>query len=214
MKILVVGATGKTGRKVVERLIAEGHEVTAFARRPEVLSDLSVRTYRGDACEAADVDGAVRGQDAVVVALGITENPLAVRLRGSTGTRIDVRSAGTRNVVAAMRRHGVKKLAVLSSYGVGESRDRLPFKWRMIFSLFLKPQIADTEVQETIVRESDLEWTLVQPVGLTDVEDEQDVLVSASGETKSMAVSRKSVAAVLASSARGAFPHQCVAVSA
>src|SRR5687768_11251415 len=118
MKILVVGATGKTGRRVVERLVAEGHEVTGFARRPEALADLAVRAVRGDACEPVDVERAVRGQDAVVVALGITENPLAVRLRGSTGTRLDVRSAGTRNVVEAMRRHGVRKLAVLTTFGV------------------------------------------------------------------------------------------------
>lgn len=213
MKILVLGATGGTGRAVVEQLLAEGHEVTAFARRPEVIADLPVRTFRGDAGDAAAVRAAVSGHDAVVVALGIAENPLTVRFKGPSNTLADVRSTGTRHVVEAMRLHGVKKLAVLSSYGVGESRDKLPFKWRMIFSLLLAPQIADTEVQETIVRDSGLEWTLVQPVGLTDADD-ADVLVSPHGETRSMSVARKSVARVLARAAVGEFVGQCLAVSA
>jgi hypothetical protein len=62
-----------------------------------------------------DVGRAVRGQDAVVVTLGISEHPLRVRLLGSAGTPLDVRSRGTAAVVAAMRTHGVRRLVVQSS---------------------------------------------------------------------------------------------------
>src|SRR5690606_16496004 len=141
--------------------------------------------------------------------------PLLVRLRGSTGTAMTVRSAGTRNIVAAMHEHGVRRLVVMSSYGVGETRDRLSLKWRLIFSLLLRPQIADTEVQEQIVRNSGLDWVIAQPVGLTDDTDEGSPFVSTDGEARHMNVSRQAVARFLAEAAqRPTHVGQCVALSA
>jgi uncharacterized protein YbjT (DUF2867 family) len=160
-----------------------------------------VRTVDGDATEAADVGGAVRGQDAVVVALGIAESPVRVRLRGPAGTPLDVRSRGTAAVVAAMREHGVRRLVVQSSYGVGDTRDRLPLSSRLVFSLLLKPQIADHEVQERIVRGSGLDWTLVQPVYLTD--GDEPATVSTDGSVEGMRVSRRAAGEVLARLATG-----------
>ena len=198
MKVLVVGATGGTGRAVVETLARRGHEVTAFARRAGVVlgGRTGVRAVDGDATVREDVDGAVRGQDAVVVALGISEHPLRVRLLGSAGTPLDVRSRGTAAVVAAMREHGVRRLVVQSSYGVGATRDRLPLSSRVVFALLLRPQIDDHERQEDAVRASGLDWSLVQPVTLTDGTGE--AVVSATGDAAGMRVSRRAVAAVLA----------------
>lgn len=195
MKVLVMGATGGSGRAAVEELLSAGHQVTAFARRPEALPVASehLKVFQGDATKPGDVERAVAGQDAVVVTLGISENPLTVRMRGSARTPLDVRSAGTRNVISAMRKHGVRKLVVQSSYGVGETRGRLPLKWRLVFSLLLKPQIADTEVQEREVRGSGLDWVLAQPVGLTDGEDASAPFVSPEGEARVMSISRRSV---------------------
>ncbi len=199
MKVLVIGATGGSGRAAIEALVSNGHDVTAFARQPQALAGLSdrVTVVQGDALNPADVDRAMKGIEAVIVTLGITENPIAVRLRGSAAnTALDVRSTGTKNVIEAMRHHGARKLVVQTTYGVGESRGRLPFKWRMIFSLLLKPQIADTEVQEEVVRASGLDWVLVQPVGLTDGEP-ATTLASAEGKTEVMSIPRRSVARFL-----------------
>jgi NAD(P)H-binding len=161
-----------------------------------------------------DVRRAVQGQDAVVVVLGIRENPLLVRLRGSGATPMNVRSACTQNVVEGMHKHGVRRVVVQTTYGVGETRDRLPAKWRIIFSLLLKPQIADTEKHERVVRDSGLDWTIVQPVGLTNDRDTKPVLVSTTGETRGMAVSRKSVARVLADTIEESkYVRKCIAVS-
>ncbi|MGA9525606.1 MAG: NAD(P)H-binding protein [Myxococcaceae bacterium] len=204
MKVLVIGATGGTGRATVEELTSRGHEVTAFVRRPEALEapGSRVRLIKGDVSNRAAVGAAVQGQDAVVVALGITENALLVRLRGSRKTPLDVRSVGTRNVVEAMREHRVRRLVVQSSYGVGETRDRLSLAWKLMFSLILKPQIADTEVQERVVRGEDLDWVLVRPVGLTDGPVGQ-VFESKAGETRSMKVSRAAVARFMAKAVEG-----------
>jgi len=113
-----------------------------------------------------------------------------------------------------MHKHGVRRVVVQTTYGVGETRDRLPAKWRIIFSLLLKPQIADTEKQERVVRDSGLDWTIVQPVGLTNDRDTKPVLVSTTGETRGMAVSRKSVARVLADAIEESkYVRKCIAVS-
>jgi uncharacterized protein YbjT (DUF2867 family) len=214
MKVLVVGATGGSGRAAVEALAAEGHEVTAFARRAtSVLGGLpGVRPVDGDVTVAADVDAAVRGQDAVVIALGITESPVRVRLRGPAGTPLDVRSRGTAAVVAAMRAHGVRRLVVQSSYGVGETRPLLPLSARLVFAVLLKPQIADHAVQEDVVRRSALDWTLVQPVYLTD--GDEPAARSTDGFVEGMRVSRRALGGVLAGLATGTGDvGRCVSVS-
>lgn len=215
MKVLVIGATGRTGRVAVEELRSRGHEVTAFARRAGTLLEPSVRNFQGDAMHRDDVCRAVRGQDAVLIVLGIRENPLLVRLRGNVGTPLNVRSAGTRNVVEAMQQEGVRRLVVQTTYGIGETKDYLPAKWRILFSLLLKPQIADSEEQERIVRSSSLDWVIVQPVGLTDIEDAHPFLASPAGEARGMTVSRKNVARVLADVIEGSeFVGNCISVSA
>jgi uncharacterized protein YbjT (DUF2867 family) len=214
MKILVVGATGGSGRAAVDALVAQGHEVTAFARRASTVfgGHDAVRPADGDATAAADVDRAVQGQDGVVVALGISESALRVRLRGSTGTPLDVRSRGTATVVAAMPEHGVRRLVVQSSYGVGETRDLLPLSARVVFALLLRPQIADHEAQERIVRDSGLDWTIVQPVYLTD--GEQPAALSVTGAAEGRRVSRRAVGGVLADLATNAeHIGRCVSVS-
>lgn len=199
-KVLVVGATGGTGRAAVEALLAEGHRVTAFSRHAESMEIDSERVtlLNGDATDFEDVERAVAGHDAVIVTLGITENPIRVRLLGAARTPNDVRSAGTRNVIAAMRKHGVRRLVVQSSYGVGETRGSLRWIERLFFGLLLKPQIADTEVQELVVRESGVDWVLAQPVHLTDEDLDQMPFASTEGQVRDWKISRKGVARFLA----------------
>jgi nucleoside-diphosphate-sugar epimerase len=162
----------------------------------------------------ADVERAVQGHDAVIVVVGIAESALRVRLLGSAATPMDVRSAGTRNVVSAMKRHGVRRLVVQSSFGVGESRDKLPFVYRLMFALLLKPQIADTERQEREVRGSGLDWVIAQPVNLTDDAGDGPAFVSPEGATRRMKVSRQAVGRFLADAVQGgAFVGRSVALS-
>ena len=204
LNVLVVGATGGTGRATVEKLLGEGHNVTAFSRSADTLADGSAQlvTVNGDVINAGDVERAVRGQDVVIVTLGIAENPLRVRLFGTARTPGNVRSAGTRNVIAAMRKHGVRRLVVQSSFGVGETRGLLGFVDRLFFRLILKPQIEDTEVQEMLVRDSGIDWVIAQPVHLTDDESGTPPFLSAKGQARLMRVARRSVAQFLALAAR------------
>lgn len=192
MKVLVVGATGGSGRAAMDELLLRGHEVTAFSRHAERLGAVpgQLRAVNGDATDPAAVDRAVRGQQAVIVTLGIGQNALRVRLAGPTGTPMDVRSRGTRNVITAMRQHGVGKLVAQTSYGVGATRDKLPPLYRLIYWLVLRPQIADTELQERAVRASGLDWVIAQPVSLTDDPQAGLPFASPTGELRGMKVSR------------------------
>lgn len=217
LKVAVIGATGGSGRAAVEALLAAGHQVTAFARTAGRLKGISDRltTIDGDATRPEDVARAVQGQDAVVVTLGISESALRVRLLGPKQTPLDIRSRGTRNVIAAMQSHGVQRLVVQTSYGVGETRNRLPLGFRLIFALLLKPQIADTEAQERAVRASGLDWVLVQPVSLTDATGSGDLLASTEGATRTMKISRRAVGRFLAEAATSdGYSGRTVALSA
>ncbi|WP_435741726.1 NAD(P)-dependent oxidoreductase [Nocardioides sp. SYSU DS0663] len=190
MRVLVIGASRGSGRETVRALRQAGHEVTALARTAAAVEEPvpaggrgSVRRVAADVRDAASLEEAVAGQDAVVVTLGISDNALAVRLRRRAGTPLDIRSAGTRAVVAAMQRQGVRRLLVQTTYGIGDSHARLTPSLKLFFRLVLAPQVADSAVQEDVVRRSGLDWTLVRPVVLTDdaatgpahVSDEDDV---------------------------------------
>lgn len=214
MKVLVFGATGGSGRAAVEQLLAQRHEVSAFVRRTDAVLPREVNVITGDVMNAGAVERAVRGHEAVIVTLGITENPFRVRLFGPARTPADVRSAGTRHIIAAMRQHGVRKLVVQSSYGVGASRDRLSLVDRIFFALVLKPQIIDTELQEADVITSGLDWVLVQPVHLTDASEDTTPFASISGDTGKLSVSRRSVGRFLAGAVSdSAWIGKSVAVS-
>ncbi|MGI9288123.1 MAG: NAD(P)-dependent oxidoreductase [Pseudomonadales bacterium] len=216
LNILVVGATGGTGRATVEKLLSEGHNVTAFSRSASLLADGSDRlvTINGDATDSAALDSAMCDQDVVIVTLGISENPLRVRFFGTARTHGNIRSAGTRNVIAAMRKHHVQRLIVQSSFGVGETRGLLGLVDQLFFKLILKPQIADTEEQEKVVRDSGVDWVIAQPVHLIDEDSDAIPFLSTNGQARVMKVARKSVAKFLALAAReSAYIGKSVAIS-
>lgn len=159
MNLAIFGATQGIGREVVQQALAQGDRVTALARSPEKLADLppdALTVVQGDVLNAADVDKVVPGADAVVIALGKTAN-----------NPDNIVSKGTSLILQAMKNHGVTRLVVVTSLGVGDSRDQVPFFFKMLMKTVLKSTIADKEVQEEYVRTSGLDWTIVRPGGLT-----------------------------------------------
>jgi putative NADH-flavin reductase len=158
MKLLIFGATGPTGRELVSQAIEQGHEVTAFARRPEAITQ-KVQVVQGDAMrDAHSVAEALQGQDAVVSALGLGKVLFPNRFFQRC----------TDNIVPAMERAGVKRLVWMSSYGVGETARDAPLPLRLAYSTVLAAVFADKEKGERTLRASTLDWTLVYPVTLTD----------------------------------------------
>lgn len=199
MNILVVGASRGSGAAAVRALAAAGHRVTAFARTASSgeYGD-EVIAHDGDVMDDADLAKAIVGQDAVVVTLGISDNPLKVRLQRRASSPLDVRSAGTRRVVNAMREAGVRRLAVQTAFGIGSSRRNLSWKWRMIYALLLAPQLKDSAAQESVVRASGLDWTIIRPVALTDDDTDAPAYVDAHDGRKTESVTRGQLARVYA----------------
>jgi uncharacterized protein YbjT (DUF2867 family) len=214
MNVIVIGATGGSGRAVCDALLQRGHRVTAAARSASALPPKDGLTRLNlDASDPAAVERALPGHDAVVVTLGISEPPLRVRFRGARSTPDDIRSRGTAAIVNAARRAGIRRIVVQSSYGVGETRQQLSVVDRVVFALLIRPQIIDSEIQEGVLRGSDLDWTIVQPVYLTDTADLAHHTSSA-GEVRGRRVSRAAVARVHAELLEsGEFVRRTVAVS-
>lgn len=160
MNVTLFGATGSIGRLATRELLEAGHNVTAFARRPEKLGIAHPRLtlHPGDALDPKAVAAALKGQDAAVVTLG-----------AGAALRSRIRSQGTLNVIRGMQQHGVRRLVVQSTLGAHDSWSNLNFWWkRVMFGLLLRPVFRDHELQESLVRASGLDWTIVRPSAFTD----------------------------------------------
>jgi nucleoside-diphosphate-sugar epimerase len=159
-RVLIVGATGGTGRQLLAQALKHGYAVTALVRTPGKLSveDPHLTVVQGDVLDRSAVEKAVRGQDAVISALG--------HKRFFVPTRI--LSDGTRNIVSAMATHGIRRFVCETSLGIGDSVGRMG----LYYSLFVIPCILplyfwDKTRQERVIAASNLEWVIVRPAVLT-----------------------------------------------
>ncbi|MGW5668630.1 NAD(P)-dependent oxidoreductase [Micromonospora sp. NPDC003776] len=165
MRTVVFGATGPTGRRLTEQALAAGHEVTAVTRRPGVVQPRAGLTViTADVSDPEAVDRAVAGSDAVLSSLGVPLTPKP----------ITVYSQGNANIVAAMQRHGVRRLITISSSVMDPSwRPTGEFFFNNVMDPLFNRRLGrtaheDMRRMEAIVRESGLDWTLVRPSGLFD----------------------------------------------
>jgi uncharacterized protein YbjT (DUF2867 family) len=158
-RVLIVGATGGTGRELVAQALARGCEVTALARNPLGLAieHPRLRIVRGDVLDYASVEPAVRGQEAVLSALG--------HRRYYPPSRI--LSEGTRNLLRAMEAHGVGRFVCETALGVGGSTGRMG----LYYTLFVIPIVLpfyywDKVLQERLIAASRVPWVIVRPAAL------------------------------------------------
>jgi uncharacterized protein YbjT (DUF2867 family) len=189
MRILVIGASRGTGALAVASALARGHAVTAFARHPESLADHASLTKRaGDFHDRASVDGAVAGHDAVIVTAS------ASKLR-QFREQPRYFSLGTEHVVEAMKRHGARRIAILSALGTAESRRMLnPLLRVLVVDWLLQPAFADHDAQETLVRASGLEWVIARPGRLTNGPARTRYVTTTAGEPVPGSIARADVA--------------------
>ena len=188
MRLVVFGATGRTRRRIVEQALSDGHEVTAFVRDPSGLgvTHERLRVVRGDVMDPAKVEEAVAGRDAVLSALGHTR----------TSTR-DMQAGGTQNIVAAMKKHGVKRLVSLTGAGVRDPRDRPKLFDRAITALLKVLQrevLEDAERHAEIIKRSGLDWVIVRAPVLTEGERNGEYRVGYIGNNSGTKISRSDLA--------------------
>jgi uncharacterized protein YbjT (DUF2867 family) len=215
MNIIVFGPTGGTGRAVIAKLLEDSHMVTAFARDPSKLSPmLGLTIVKGDAMNPADVKHAIPGHEAIVISLGNPQLPLAVSLGARRTTPADICEMGTRNIVAALGPGSAVRVLAVTAFGIGDTRAKMSMTFKIMVQLFMQQLMADKERQEAVLKASDLDYVLVQPVGLTDAPATGDWVASAKGETRKMRVSRRDVAAFIADEIANPLYHrQTVALS-
>jgi putative NADH-flavin reductase len=159
MRLTIFGATRNTGKHVMEQALAAGHEVIAVARNPAAitLEHDCLHLVKGDVVEFPTIQSAVRGSDAVISTIGVTGNAPTT-----------LYSEGTANIIRAMEMASVRRLICLSASGLDpgpwwQQHLAKPLLWAMF-----KHGYSDMLVMESIVKQSDLDWTIIRPPRLTD----------------------------------------------
>ncbi|MDX2246906.1 MAG: SDR family oxidoreductase [Bacteroidia bacterium] len=155
MKILVIGATGRAGRLLVEYSLEKGHEVTAFARNMEdyPVQHPNLSLITGDVLYPSLIDAGVAGQDIVLSVIGI---------RQFSGP-ITLLSTGIRNIIGVMQRRGVKRLITITGAGILQETEDLLIMESLSFPPNLQNISLDHQRVYELLRASDLDWTLVAP---------------------------------------------------
>lgn len=156
MKVVLFGATGRTGRLLLEGAVQRGWTVTAAVREPGKLEPVppGVEVVRIEARDGESIARAIAGQEVVLSALG-----------GEGLSRSDVLATAMRYIVAGMNAHGVQRIVWIASAGIdGEIPG--PFGWLVQF--ILRHVLADHRGAVEQLRASSLAWTVLRPMGLTD----------------------------------------------
>ncbi len=171
--IAVFGASGLTGSETVFQALADGDNVVGLTRNPSnlkvpagsggdkagsTLEDPKLTMIAGDVTKKSDVDKVFETDiDGVVVALG-----------GKTSDVGDTMlTDGTKNIIAAMKEKGVKRLAVVTSIGAGDSENQAPFFFKVLMWTAMKKIFLDKNNQEEAIFNSGLDFCIVRPGGLT-----------------------------------------------
>lgn len=182
MKVTVIGATGATGKKVVERLLQLDHEVNAVSRRPQVYtSTKQLHIYQGDVLDTSTMIKAMIGTDVVISCIGPTKtfssghimskgalNVIAANF--SPGT---VMSEGMPNILSACQQAGVGRVVMQSGINLSDGKEFSAFNrvavrtMRFIFSKAIK----DKAIAEQAVIASNLDWVIVRPSVLSHTTD-------------------------------------------
>ena len=203
MQIALFGATGGTGKQVLDQALDQGYRIRALVRDPTKLAERDGLTLiQGDVLDQTAVDRCLAGSDAVICVLG------------SHGSTEPVEDRGTERILTAMKAHGQRRLIAVTSMGVGDSIDQVAAFFRAIMRLTLKRVMEAKERQEQAIMASDLDWTIVRPGGLSDGPRTGSYRYGLDKSIKATRVSRADVADfILQELKAGDFIRQTPAVS-
>jgi len=195
MRILVLGATGRTGKHIVAHALAKGYQVNCLVRDPEkVVPATNLKILEGNTTCSADLDRAIQGCSVIISALNISRtsdfpfSPLR--------TPKDFLSKTMANTISVAEKNSIKSVVICSAWGVAETRKAIPFwfRWTIDFSNIRYAYI-DHEKQEALLEKSNMDWIIVRPVGLTNGRRNQKIIESFQNRPKpKLTINRKSVA--------------------
>ena len=189
MKVLILGAAGKTGRLVLEKAVAAGHKVTALIHehKEDEIYPAEVDVVAGDVRNPSRLDQVMTGQEAVIDVIGGTKPFLET----------DLETSSAKVLIDVMKREGVKRLIVVSAMGVGDSKEHAGFFYEhLLMPLFLSGTTRDKGRMEGEVSSSGLDFTIVRPPLLRDSDATGHVHVVA-GPEKAHTITRADLAQFL-----------------
>jgi putative NADH-flavin reductase len=160
MNILIIGASRGIGRVLLEEALKEDHRLRVLARNPEkvTINDPRLSVVQGDVRDRESVLGAAQGQDLVCSCIGV---PITFK-------KVDLFSTAAVNLIAAVEANPGQKLIAVTGIGAGDSRGHGGFLYDKIFQpLLLRTIYADKDIEEQIIKASDVPWLIVRPAGLT-----------------------------------------------
>jgi uncharacterized protein YbjT (DUF2867 family) len=196
MKILILGATGRTGRHLVAEALKNGHVVHVLVRDKSKIHHDSeqLKIFEGLPTDPTALKNAMRSCEAILTALNISRTsdfPWA-KLRTPKTFLSDTMKA----VVQIAEEEKIDRIIVCSAWGANETRKDIPwwFRW-FIDNSNIGVAYRDHEIQESILQKTTLNYTIIRPVGLTNFNKEDNIRVSINNYPKPrMTISRKSVA--------------------
>jgi uncharacterized protein YbjT (DUF2867 family) len=199
MKIVVLGAAGRTGRLVVEQALTRGDEVVAYVRNPHgIAANPGLSVAVGQLGDMLALKAAINGADAVLVCLGTHGKRMK--------KNVDLMQTSVPSIITAMKEASVPRLVLLSAYGVGDSARTAGLIARAVYKLLVRAIYRDKERSEALLPGSGLKWTSVYPVILTDGAPADAVEVRPMTQVREVAglpkVSRADVARVMLDAAR------------
>jgi len=160
--VLIIGASKGIGLETTRQALEGGHQVRALARSAAGirLSDPNLEKIQGNALDRRDIEAALDGMDVVIQALGVSS-------LGDLLRPIHLFSDATRILVSAMEGKAVKRLICVTGFGAGDSRASISCLQRLPFQMVFGRAYADKSVQERLIKDSSLEWTIARPGVLT-----------------------------------------------
>jgi putative NADH-flavin reductase len=162
MDLIVFGASGRLGLKIVERALAGGHRVRAFVRTPSkiTIQHPYLTLFQGDSMDAGAVYKALAEQEAVISVLGPERPPVPEMMEKSA-----------QNIVTAMKKHGIYRLVSTTGAGVWQQKDQpkpIDYLIAILLNIFAKEVLRDSAANVEVIKASNLDWTIVRFPRLTD----------------------------------------------
>jgi putative NADH-flavin reductase len=188
MKIAIFGGTGRTGQHLVQQVLEKGYQVVVLARNPDklALKNPGLSIIQGNVKDVKAVEQTITGADAVLSVLGPTSNDPSFEV-----------SQGVTNILAAMKKQGVRRLVISAGAGVGDPNDApklFNHVMNFLLKLMAKNVLADMSKAVEMVRTSDLDWTVVRLPMLTDDPKTGSVKVGYVGKGMGSRIARADIA--------------------
>jgi uncharacterized protein YbjT (DUF2867 family) len=216
MRILLLGATGRTGKHLLEQTLKHGHIVRVLVREKQKIpfQKYNLSVFEGTPSDKVSLDNAMQGCEAVLSALNISrkyEFPWA-----GLRTPKDFLSTTMKNIIELSSKNNIRRVVFISAWGVTETKRDLPawFRWLVDHSS-LRYQYLEHESQERLAKSSNLDWTAVRPVFLSNSLSKKEILVTENNNPKpNLYISRRNLAAfMLQVLEKNLYPCQAPVVS-